>query len=163
MDFNFLLGVMIMNIRTYKMDDYKKIKTLMEEFTKEMGSDFDEKRFKSSVNRRIGDNLNKKGMIVAEDGNDIVGMVMCEVLVSSSTVETYGSIANFVVSKKARGQGTGNALIEQAVKFFTEMGVKRIETNVRDLEKEGKLFIERYQFKKKYIVLERDIENIYVD
>ena len=154
---------MIMNIRTYKIDDYKKIKSLMEEFTKEMGSDFDEKRFKSSVNRRYGDSLNNKGMILAEENGQIIGMVMCEVLVSSSTVETYGSIANFVVSIKARGKGVGNTLIEHAVKFFTEMGVKRIETNVRNLEKEGKLFIERYQFKEKYTVLERDIDNIYVD
>ena len=152
-----------MNIRTYKMDDYKKTKALMEEFTKEMGSDFDEKRFKSSINRRYGDNLNNKGMIIAEEDNEIIAMIMCEVLVSSSAIETYGSIANFVVSKKARGKGVGNSLIEYAVKFFTEMGVKRIETNVRNLEKEGKLFIERYQFKQKYIVLERDIDNIYVD
>ncbi|NHI94548.1 MAG: GNAT family N-acetyltransferase [Candidatus Lokiarchaeota archaeon] len=152
-----------MNIRIYKMDDYKKVKALMEEFTKEMGSDFEEKRFKSSLNRRYGDSLNNKGMIIAEEGDKIMGMVMCEVLVSSSTVETYGSIVNFVVAKEARYKGIGNALIEAAVKFFTEMGVKRIETNVRDIEKEGKLFIERYQFRKKYIVLERDIDNIYVD
>ncbi len=132
----------------------------MEEFTKEMGAEFDEKRFKKSVNRRFGDNINNKGMIIAEDDEKIIGMVFCEVLVSSSTMETYGSIANYVVHKDYRNKGTGNALIEQAVNFFNDMGVNRVETNVRNLEREGKIFIERYGFKKKYVVLERSLENI---
>ena len=129
----------------------------MSNFTKEMGSEFDERRFKSSVNRRYGDSLNNKGMKVAEEDGKIIGMVMCEVLVSSTTVETYGSIANFVVATDHRNKGVGKALIEEAVKFFNDMGVNRIETNVRNMEKEGKLFIERYGFKKKYIVLERSL------
>ena len=149
-----------MKIREYDMKDYDRLKKLMEEFTKEMGTAFDEKRFKKSVNRRYGDSLNNKGMIIAEEGDKIIGMVFCEVLVSSSTVETYGNIASFVVDKEYRNKGTGNALIEQAVNFFSDMGVNRVETNVRSLEREGKIFIERYGFKKKYIVLERSLENI---
>ena len=145
------------------MKDYDQIKKLMEDFTKEMGSEFNEKRFKKSVNRRYGDSLNNKGMIVAEEGNKIIGMVLCEVLVSSSTVETYGNLANFIVDKDYRNKGTGNALIEQAVSFFNDMGVTRIETNVRNLDREGKIFIERYGFKKKYIILERSLENIKKD
>ena len=142
------------------MKDYDRLNKLMDEFTSEMGSDFDEKRFRKSVNRRYSDSLNNKGMIIAEEGNKIIGMVFCEVLVSSSTVETYGNIASFVVHKEYRNKGTGNALIEQAVIFFSDMGVNRIETNVRNLEREGKIFIERYGFKKKYIILERTLDNI---
>lgn len=142
------------------MKDYKQLKKLMEDFTKEMGVEFNEKRFKKSVNRRFSDTLNNKGMIIAEEGDKIIGMVFGEVLVSSTTVETYGNIASFIVDKAYRNKGTGNLLIEQVVKFFNDMGVNRMETNVRNLEKEGKIFIERYGFKKKYIVLERTLENI---
>jgi len=152
-----------MKIREYDMKDYDLLKQLMDVFTSEMGSDFDEKRFRKSVNRRFSDSLNNKGMIIAEEGKKLIGMVFCEVLVSSSTVETYGNIASFVVDKEYRNKGTGNALIEQAVNFFTDMGVTRIETNVRDLDIVWKIFIERDGFRKKYIILERSLENIKKD
>lgn len=147
-----------MKTRIYKSDsdnDYKGIKNLMIELCKVTNSEFDEKRFKSTINRRAMDKYNSQGIIIAEDENEIVGMILAAVLVSPS-VETYGNISNFVVYPNYRGKGVGKALIDAAFEFFKEMGVSRVETNVRDLEREGKLF-NRYGFEKKYIVMEKKI------
>ncbi|NVM01597.1 MAG: GNAT family N-acetyltransferase [Candidatus Helarchaeota archaeon] len=147
-----------MKTRIYKSNsdiDYKGIKNLMIELCKVTNSEFDEKRFKSTINRRAMDKYNSQGIIIAEDENEIVGMILAAVLVSPS-VETYGNISNFVVYPNYRGKGVGKALIDAAFEFFKEMGVSRVETNVRDLEREGKLF-NRYGFEKKFIVMEKKI------
>ncbi|MFX1449714.1 MAG: GNAT family N-acetyltransferase [Promethearchaeota archaeon] len=147
-----------MKTRVYKLDsdeDYKGMKNLMVELCKVTGSEFDEKRFKNGIQRRAMDKYNQQGMLIAQDGKEILGMIIAEVLVSPF-VETYGNISNFVVSPKSRGKGVGKALIDAAFDFFKNMGVSRVETNVRDLEKEGKLFT-KYGFEKKYIVMEKKI------
>jgi len=101
------------------------------------------------------DKYNRQGILVAEDKNKIVGMVIAEILVSPF-IETFGSISNFVVSPDYRGKGVGNQLIEAAMKFFKKMGVNRVETNIRDLDKEGQVFLKN-GFEKKYIVMEKRI------
>ncbi len=136
-------------------EDYKGMKNLMVELCKVTGSQFDEKRFKNGIQRRTIDKYNQQGMLIAEDENKIVGMIIAEVLVSPF-VETYGNISNFVVSPTSRGKGVGKALIDASFEFFKNMGVSRVETNVRDLEKEGKLF-NKYGFEKKFIVMEKKI------
>jgi len=147
-----------MIVRTYRSEsivEYEALKNLMVELCKVTNSDFDEKRFQSGIQRRAMDKYNRQGILIAEDNNKIVGMVIAEVLVSPF-IETYGSISNFVVSPECRGKGVGNKLIEAAMEFFKNMGVSRVETNVRDLEKEGQIFLKN-GFKKKFIVMEKKI------
>ena len=136
-------------------EDYKGMKNLMVELCKVTSSQFDEKRFKNGIQRRTMDKYNQQGMLIAEDKNKIVGMIIAEVLVSPF-VETYGNISNFVVSPTSRGKGVGKALIDASFEFFKDMGVSKVETNVRDLEREGKLF-SKYGFEKKFIVMEKKI------
>ncbi|MHA1377372.1 MAG: GNAT family N-acetyltransferase [Candidatus Helarchaeota archaeon] len=147
-----------MIIRTYRTEsivDYEALKNLMVELCLVTGSAFDEKRFQSGIQRRAMDKYNRQGILVAEDKNKIVGMVIAEILVSPF-IETFGSISNFVVSPDYRGKGVGNQLIEAAMKFFKKMGVNRVETNIRDLDKEGQVFLKN-GFEKKYIVMEKRI------
>ena len=84
-----------MQTRVYKSDsddDYDGIKGLMIELCNVTNSDFDEARFKSMINSRIMDKYNSKGIIVAVEEDNIVGMIIAAVLVSPS-VETYGNIS----------------------------------------------------------------------
>lgn len=135
--------------------DYEGIKNLMVELCNLTGSEFDESRFKNTIQRRAMDKYNRQGILIAEDDDTIVGMLLAEVLVSPF-VETYGELSNFVVSESSRGKGVGKALMDKAFEFFRDMGISRVETNVRDLEKEGKLFL-NYGFTQKYIVMEKKI------
>jgi len=148
----------LVEIRTYEPSDYESVKKLMIELTKHANVQFDENRFKRTLDRRSVDKYNREGILVALDDNrNVIGMVMAEVLVSPSVV-IYGYISNFVVLPSYRGRGVGKALIDKAFEFFAEMGVSRVETNVRSLkDAEGRLF-EKFGFEKKYIVMEKKVD-----
>ena len=147
-----------MKVRRYdstSKKDFVRMKNLMLELCKVTGSEFDENRFNNTIQRRVSDKKNRQGILLAEDNKKIVGMLLAEVLVSPF-IETYGNLSNFVVSPDYRGKGVGKTLLDKAFEFFRDMGVNRVETNIRELPKEGKLF-KRYGFVKKYIVLEKKI------
>lgn len=150
--------VTLVKVRTYEATDYDSLKALMLELTKHTNVEFDENRFKRTLDRRSTDKYNRQGILVAEeDDGTVVGMVLAETLVSPA-VEIYGYISNFVVKPTARGRGIGKALVDKTFEFFAEMGVARVETNVRDLTNaEGKLFA-KFGFEKKYIVMEKKVD-----
>jgi ribosomal protein S18 acetylase RimI-like enzyme len=147
--------MIVRNYRSESFVDYEALKDLMNELCRVTGSVFDEKRFQNGIQRRAMDKYNKQGILVAEDNKKIVGMVIAEVLVSPF-IETYGSISNFVVSPEYRGKGVGKALIDAAIKFFMDIGVSRVETSIRDEDKEGQIFAKN-GFQKKYVVMEKKI------
>ncbi|MHA1248579.1 MAG: GNAT family N-acetyltransferase [Candidatus Helarchaeota archaeon] len=140
-------------------NDYEKVKELMEELTKFWGQSFNVEQFNASLSRRTNDPVNKEGILLAKEGNEVLGMIWCEVVFQPS-IGTYGRISNFVVRKEARGKGIGKKLIESAIKFFVENNVSRVQANARNLDKEGRLY-SKYGFKPLYFVLETKLDMEY--
>ena len=129
--------------------DYEAIKQLVMELTGHVGESFDDRRFRVAISQRKTHRVNKNGILLAKDGDKTVGMIWGEVDLSK-----IGKISNFIINKDYRGQGIGNMLIQKVIEFFELNKVSRIQANVRNLEKEGKVY-EKFGFKRKFCTMER--------
>ena len=132
--------------------DYEAVKGMVMKLTGHLGADFNERQFRITISRRKSDRVNKEGILLARDpekGDKIVGMVWGEV-----TINKVGKISNFIIDKDYRGQGLGNKLVQKVIDFFTKHRVNKMQANVRNLEKEGRLY-EKFGFKRKYCTMQR--------
>ncbi|NHI94705.1 MAG: GNAT family N-acetyltransferase [Candidatus Lokiarchaeota archaeon] len=129
--------------------DYEAVKKLAMELTGYVGEDFDDRRFRLAISKRKTDRINRNGIILAKDGENVVGMIWGEVDLSK-----IGKISNFIIDGQYRGQGIGNQLIQKVIAFFETHKVGRIQANVRNLEKEGKLY-EKFGFKRLFCTMQR--------
>jgi GNAT superfamily N-acetyltransferase len=150
----------MIEIIKYDPDIYfEDIKLLMKELTNFWEQKLDESQFKASISRRTSDPVNKDGILLAKEDGVILGMIWGEVIYEQKK-GSYGRISNFVVKRGQRGKGIGKMLIEAVINFFVENNVSRVQTNARDLKKEGQLYL-KYGFKPLYYVLETKLDMDY--
>jgi len=76
--------------------------------------------------REIFSNEDQGTILVAELGNDAVGII---ILSYPRSVRSYACIEAFVVSEKARGEGVGGKLLEAAISESQSRGCFDIEVN----------------------------------
>jgi len=152
---------MPIEIETYDLTkDYDAVKQLMIELTTYLGGQiFDEQRFSLTLSRRMSDPVNNDGILLAKDGDKVVGMIWGEIV---SVPNKHGQISNFIVNNEHRGKGIGDMLIRKVIKFFVNNNVNHVLINARNMEKEGKLY-EKYGFKKRYIVMENKLSMKYFE
>lgn len=65
-------------------------------------------------------------ILVARDGQKILAMVNLLFSISTALGERVATLEDMVVAPAARGSGLGSALLDHAVHFARESGVKRI-------------------------------------
>ena len=141
---------MVVEIHAYDPSkDYEAVKGMVMKLTGHLGADFNERQFRITISRRKSDRVNREGILLAKDGDKVVGMVWGEV-----TIAKVGKISNFIIDENYRGQGLGNKLIQRVIDFFTKHRVNKMQANVRSLEKEGRLY-EKFGFKRKYCTMQR--------
>ena len=151
---------MPIEIITYDLTkDYDSVKELMVELLTYLGQIFDEQRFSLTLSRRMSDPVNNDGILIAKDGEKVIGMIWGEIV---SLPNKHGQISNLIVNKEYRGKGIGDMLIRRAIKFFVANHVSHVLINARNMEKEGKLY-EKYGFKKRYIVMENKLSMKYFE
>ncbi|MHA1309681.1 MAG: GNAT family N-acetyltransferase [Candidatus Helarchaeota archaeon] len=138
---------------------YETVKELMKELTSFWGQEFHEEQFRESLNRRVSDEANKNGIILAQKDGKILGMIMGEIVFQQS-IGSFGRISNFIVKQEARGMGIGKKLIEGIIDFFVNNNINRIQANARNMNKEGRLYL-KYGFKPLYYVLETKLDMDY--
>ena len=129
--------------------DYDAIKDLMMLLTSHLKEEFNERQFRITVSRRKADRINRHGILLAKEDDKVIGMIWGEI-----TLSKIGKISNFIIKDGYRGKGIGNQLIQNIIDFFTKHKVNRIHANVRNMEKEGKLY-EKFGFKKLFCTMER--------
>ena len=80
----------------------------------------------------LQENLQKVGLFVAEIDKRLVGFVLTEIDLRPPCFakREYGMIDDLAVTEEWRGRGIGQKLVEQAIAWFTEKGIDRIETRV---------------------------------
>lgn len=65
-------------------------------------------------------------ILVAEQDGQIVGTITLALVPSTAEGSTVGNIEDFVVDPVHRGQGVGKALMEQAILYAQELGIRRL-------------------------------------
>jgi ribosomal protein S18 acetylase RimI-like enzyme len=125
-------------VRKAIQDDSKAISELWKElmdFHKEQDRHFTRsadghERFAEFVSGRM---VSKTScVLVAEHQNEIVGYCLATISKYPPVYkhQEYGSIFDLAVTKMYRRKGIGQALIEEASKWFSERGIHRIEARV---------------------------------
>jgi GNAT superfamily N-acetyltransferase len=73
---------------------------------------------------------NEKGtVLIAEEGNEIVGVLTLSYPVAIRCAGIYTCIEEFIVSQKMRGRGVGGQLLEAAIAEATTRGCHEIQVN----------------------------------
>jgi len=66
-------------------------------------------------------------VLVAESRSEVVGMVTVQTLVSTAEGGRVGLVEDLVVDGRFRSQGTGRRLLEEAVSWAMNAGLKRLQ------------------------------------
>ena len=80
----------------------------------------------------LQENLEEIGLFVAEADEKLVGFVLAEVATRPPCFaqREYGMIDDLAVTEARRGRGIGQRLVKQAMAWFEEKSIKRVETRV---------------------------------
>lgn len=82
---------------------------------------------------------NRSVILVAEEDNRVIGMVTCQLLISTAEGAYSGLVEDMVVHKDFRGKGIGTKLIEASIAWAKSQGATRVQlladrTNSRALD-----------------------------
>ena len=123
-------------IRAATSSDLANVVTLWQEH-QEYHSQFDP-YFERSMDANLGflkylrDNLEEIGLFVAEIDNRLVGFILAGTARRPPcfAFRDYGMIDDLAVTADWRGKGIGQQLLARATTWFTEKGIRRIETRI---------------------------------
>ncbi|MBW2662435.1 MAG: GNAT family N-acetyltransferase [Deltaproteobacteria bacterium] len=114
-------------IRKAGLSDINQMVGLLEElFSIEEDFAFNETTQRNGLAVMLGDN--EKGCImVAASGEQVIGMISAQLLVSTAEGGMVALIEDMVVAKLYRGQGIGKKLLLSIEKWTNKKGAKRIQ------------------------------------
>ena len=88
-------------------------------------------RSESGLNtfRKLVDNTEKGTILVAEEDNNVVGVITLSYPVAIRCGGRYALIEEFIVSEQMRGKGVGGKLLEAAIREATSKNCYEIQVN----------------------------------
>lgn len=104
-----------------------------------------------TINKQHGE------LLVAKDGNKIIGLVAWFLEEEYEFDEPYGYISDIVVSENFRGQGVGQKLLDVAIQHIKNTEVKRIHIGVLLANSETKDFYLKNGFAEYSIELVKEL------
>ena len=143
-------------------DDIEALKELTQELVEGLQQDFEPKRFDWGISRRIYDELQRHGILIAVDedeDDDVVGMIVAEL-----RIDPFGSSEGYIkqvfLKEAYRGKGIGELLIKKAIEHLRKIKVEKIKVNIKEKATAAANLYAKMHFKKVYEVLELDIEHL---
>lgn len=100
----------------------------------------------------ILDNPEKGQLLIAKDGNKVVGMVNLLFTISTALGAKVAILEDMVVNSDYRNQGIGSELIEEAIVSAKESGCKRITLLTDTDNEEAHKFYKHHGFEKSGMV-----------
>jgi ribosomal protein S18 acetylase RimI-like enzyme len=145
----------MVKIRVGTPDDKDALEGFVRSLVKEIGEEFDQKRFEWGISRRLYDPLQRHGIFVGEleDTKEPAGMIVAEL-----RVDPYGLSEGYIklvyVAKEHRHKGIGEKLLQEAIDHLKKIKVQRVRINIKEDAQDAAKLYQKYKFKKKYEVLE---------
>jgi len=139
-------------------DHIDALRVLTRQLVEGLGQQFDSKRFDWGISRRIYDELQRHGILIAIDelNDDIAGMIIAELRIDPFGA-SEGYIKQVFLKENYRGKGIGELLIKKAIDHLQKIKVDKIKVNIKEKAKEAANLYEKLKFKKAYEVLELDL------
>ena len=107
-----------MIIREFSEQDIDEITSLMKKLCLMKGQEFDERRWRASLEKQMKRDSNT-GVIIAfdKDMNQVLGMGQCSVRTSDEGFR-FGYISNLIVKEKRKRTGIGERIMRHIIDFF---------------------------------------------
>ena len=139
-------------------DQIDALRQLTRQLVEGLGQQFDPKRFDWGISRRLYDELQRHGILIAidEENDDVVGMIIAELRIDPFGA-SEGYIKQLFLKEEYREKGIGELLIKRAIDHLQKIKVEKIKVNIKEKAKEAANLYSKMHFKKVYEVLELDL------
>lgn len=137
-----------MIIREFYIDDIDEITVLMKKLCALKGQDFDEVRWRNSLENRMKKDSDSE-VIVAFDKvtEQVLGMAHCSIR-NSEDGSRFGVVSNLIVKEEKRRTGIGEQLMKQAIDYFKRNHIDSIRLALKtSLNDAAKILFKRLDFK----------------
>lgn len=117
-----------MDIRYVKIEEEQKVMALLKQFPEAGAEQWD---FDASAKtfRKIVHDFNIGTILVAVDGEDVLGVLTLSYPTALRCSGIYASIEEFIVDEKGRGKGIGGKLLKAAINEVSSRGCRELIVN----------------------------------
>jgi len=144
-----------MIIREYSENDTEEITLLMKHLCELKNQEFDEIRWRRSLENQMKQNSNSEVFVAIDDDADtVVGMAYCSVRTGEDGIR-FGYISNLIVKEEKRRIGIGEELMKYIIEFFKGNHIKALRLALKpNSEKIAKLLFTKLGFQEKLRIYE---------
>ena len=116
-----------MIIREFSERDIDEITALMKSLCLMKGQDFDEERWRSSLQEQMkNDSTSQVFVAFDKKTNQTLGMAYCSVKNHIDKGTRFGYVSNLIVKEEKRRTGIGEKLIRNIIEFFRRNHIQSI-------------------------------------
>jgi len=144
-----------MKIREFTERDIDEITSLMKKLCSIKGQQFDEERWRYSLEKQIKQDSNV-GVFVAFDKitDQVIGMAQCSVK-NSDRGFRFGYISNLIVKEEQRRAGIGEQLMRYIIDYFKKNRIQSIRLALKTkLDEAAQILFKKLGFKEIYEIYE---------
>ncbi|MBY9005467.1 MAG: GNAT family N-acetyltransferase [Candidatus Lokiarchaeota archaeon] len=147
-----------MIIREFSEQDIDEITELMKILCAIKGQDFNEERWRKSIEKQMKQDNNSQVMVAFEiETNHILGMALCAVKVSDNGIR-FGYISNLIVREDRRRAGIGEKIIHSIIDYLKKNHIQSIRISSKPLiNKPAKGLFTKIGFEEIYRIYELKI------
>ncbi|MEJ2248888.1 MAG: GNAT family N-acetyltransferase [Candidatus Lokiarchaeota archaeon] len=136
-----------MIIREFSEHDIDEITTLMKKLCKIKGKDFNEDRWRRSLEKQMEQDTNTEVFVAFnETNNEILGMAYSAIKNSEKGFR-FGYISNLIVREEKRRTGIGELLISHIIDYFKRNHINSVRIALeKNLDRAAKVLFTKLGF-----------------
>jgi len=144
-----------MIIREFSEQDIDEITNLMKNLCEMKGQEFDEERWRSSLENQMKKDSNSEAIVAFDKNtNKVLGMAQCSIKNSDNGFR-FGYISNLIVKEEKRRSGIGEKIMRNIVDYFKRNHINSIKLVLKtNLDDAAKILFTKLGFEEILKVLE---------
>jgi ribosomal protein S18 acetylase RimI-like enzyme len=146
-----------MIIREFSERDLDEITSLMKELCLMKGQEFDEERWRQSLDKHM--RKENSGVMVAFDKktNQVLGMAQCSIRNTDKELP-FGYITNLIVKEEKRRVGIGEMLMRHVIDYFKKNHIQSIRLALKiNIDPAAKKLFIKLGFQESYRIFELNV------
>lgn len=147
-----------MIIREFSHTDIEEITSLMKKLCALKGQEFDETRWRNSLENRMKKESNLEVIVAFDKATEqVLGMAQCSIRDSENGLR-FGVVSNLIVKEEKRRTGIGEQLMRHAIDFFRRNHTHSIRLALKtSLNDAAKILFKKLGFQEIFRIYELEI------
>lgn len=136
-----------MIIREFSERDIDEITGLMKKLCKIKEKDFNEERWRNSLEKQMQEDVNSEFFVAFDEtNNEILGMAYSAIKKSDKEFR-FGYISNLIIKEEKRRSGIGELLINHIIDYFKRNHINSVRVALdKDLDRAAKILFTKLGF-----------------